>query len=407
MRGAVSLQSGSLPEGFTHIRTVSADLRSSHQNGADAGTELALALAKAAEFATEHETFDAFSKQFFVRFAVDTHFFMEVAKIRAFRVLWHAFGTAFGEESVAHVPILCETSFRSYSKLDPYVNLLRAGNEAFSAVLGGADVVTVHPHDVLTGTTPASVRFARNIQLVIKEETLVNKVLDPSAGSYFIETLTQELVEKAWALFLEIDEAGGYTSYVRDGKLEERLKELQTQRADDVSIGAKSLIGTNVYADLLTPALEETHGVQTEGRLAEPFEKLRADFGVNQPSTVLLTFGELKDFKPRADFVSGFLATGGIQSQWSPVFINVQAAIDWLAVEKPDYAIVCATPDVTKSVMEKLLSALPKGVLIDVAGNYEAEISKRWMDAGLNGFIYSGQNKIAKLNDIKKLVNRR
>ena len=201
VRGAVSLQSGSLPEGFTHIRTVSADLRSSHQNGADAGTELALALAKAAEFATEHETFDAFSKQFFVRFAVDTHFFMEVAKIRAFRVLWHAFGTAFGEESVAHVPILCETSFRSYSKLDPYVNLLRAGNEAFSAVLGGADVVTVHPHDVLTGTTPASVRFARNIQLVIKEETLVNKVLDPSAGSYFIETLTQELVEKAWALF--------------------------------------------------------------------------------------------------------------------------------------------------------------------------------------------------------------
>ena len=191
------------------------------------------------------------------------------------------------------------------------------------------------------------------------------------------------------------------------GTLEERLKELQTQRADDVSIGAKSLIGTNVYADLLTPALEETHGVQTEGRLAEPFEKLSADFGVNQPSTVLLTFGELKDFKPRADFVSGFLATGGIQSQWSPAFIDVQAAIDWLAVEKPDYAIVCATPDVTKSVMEKLLSALPKGVLIDVAGNYEAEISERWMDAGLNGFIYSGQNKIAKLNDIKKLVNRR
>ena len=247
------------------------------------------------------------------------------------------------------MPILCETSFRSYSKLDPYVNLLRAGNEAFSAVLGGADVVTVHPHDVLTGTTPASVRFARNIQLVIKEETLVNKVLDPSAGSYFIETLTQELVEKAWALFLEIDEAGGYTSYVRDGKLEERLKAVPAQRADDVSIGTKSLIGTNVYADLLTPALEKAHGVQTEGRLAEPFEKLRADFGVNQPSTVLLTFGELKDFKPRADFVSGFLATGGIQSQWSPAFIDVQAAIDWLAVEKPDYAIVCATPDVTKS----------------------------------------------------------
>ena len=144
-----------------------------------------------------------------MRFAVDTHFFMEIAKIRAFRVLWQALGTAFGETSVAHIPILSETSLRSYSKLDPYVNLLRAGNEAFSAVLGGADVITVHPHDVLTGTTPASVRYARNVQLVIKEETLVDKVIDPSGGSYFIETLTNELVEKAWDLFLEIDAAGG------------------------------------------------------------------------------------------------------------------------------------------------------------------------------------------------------
>ena len=148
---------------------------------------------------------------------------MEIAKIRAFRILWKALGKSFGETTVAHIPILTETSLRTYSKLDPYVNLLRAGNEAFSAVLGGADVITVHPHNVLTGPTPASIRYARNVQLVIKNETLVDKVIDPSGGSYFIETLTNELVEKAWKLFVEIDAAVDTTRMSRD-ELEQRLK---------------------------------------------------------------------------------------------------------------------------------------------------------------------------------------
>ena len=198
--GAVSVTDWSLPEGYSNVRTICADVRREHLGGADAVTELALAIAEGAETATAYKTFREFSDQFFVRFAIDTHFFMEIAKLRAFRILWKALGTSFGETSVGHIPILTETSLRTYSKLDPYVNLLRAGNEAFSAVLGGADVITVHPHDVLTGTTPASVRYARNVQLVIKNETLVDKVLDPSGGSYFIDTLTNELVEKAWEL---------------------------------------------------------------------------------------------------------------------------------------------------------------------------------------------------------------
>ena len=175
VRGAVSLRGGCLPEGYKNIRTNIADTRSAHLNGADAVTELALALAKGAETATTYKNFHEFSEQFFVRFAIDTHFFMEIAKIRAFRVLWKALGTSFGETKVGHIPILTETSLRTFSKLDPYVNLLRAGNEAFSAVLGGADVITVHPHNILTGVTPASIRYAQNVQLVIKNETLVDK----------------------------------------------------------------------------------------------------------------------------------------------------------------------------------------------------------------------------------------
>ena len=185
VKGALSVSDWSLSDKFPNIRIFGADLWTAHHKGADAVTELALALAQAATYAEKKAEFSDFANEYFVRFAVDTHFFMEIAKFRAFRVLWQAFGTAYDVAEVPAVPMIATTSLRSYSKLDPYVNLLRAGNGAFSAVLGGADVITVHPHDLLTGPSESSARFARNIQLVIKEETHADKVIDPAGGSYF------------------------------------------------------------------------------------------------------------------------------------------------------------------------------------------------------------------------------
>lgn len=403
VRGAVSLSADDFPEGYANIRTVCADVREVHYKGADAVTELALAIAEGAELAVDYDTFAEFSEQFFVRFAVDTHFFMEIAKPRAFRVLWKAVGTSFGETETAHIPIISETSLRSYSKLDPYVNLLRAGNEAFSAVLGGTDVITVHPHNVLTGMNPASIRYARNVQLVIKEETLVNKVVDPSGGSSFIETLTKELIEKAWKLFVEIDAAGGYKTYVASEAFQKHLEDRRIVYEKNVSKGTKSLVGTNVYADLSASALDIEGGIEVEGRFAEPFENLRAFFTTQQPKTVLITFGELKEFKPRVDFVNGFLATGGIRSVQSPTFKSATDANKWLEKEQPDYVIHCATNSMTEMVIDELLVGLPKGIVLDVAGKYEAALSDKWVGLGLNGFIFNGQDKIAKLMDIKNM----
>lgn len=396
VKGAISVSECTLSKGFSNLRTSGADLWIAHHKGADAVTELALALAQAANYADKQENFNNAAEDFFVHFAIDTHFFMEIAKLRAFRILWTAFCTAYKVVEAPYVPILTTTSLRSYSKLDPYVNLLRAGNEVFSAVLGGADVITVHPHDVLTGPSESSVRFARNIQLVIKEETQVDKVIDAAGGSYFIETLTSELVDKAWALFLEIEADGGYEIYVQNVQLEKLLD----KRRDQVAKGIKSLIGTNVYAELANTDYADWNGIAIEGRLAEPFENLRTKYGEKQPHTVLVTFGELNDFKPRADFVGGFLATGGIRSEWSPAFNDAQTAIDWLANEKPDYAIVCATPTLTASVMEQMLKKLPDNLILDAAGKYDAAITQQWLNAGLNGFVFSGQDKVQKLQEI-------
>jgi methylmalonyl-CoA mutase len=397
--GIIQVHEWTVPVGYKNIRTAGADLWKLHHEGADAVTELAITLSEASRISTEYESFQTFADNFFVRFPIDTHFFMEIAKLRAFRVLWQAFAQAFDIDEASKVPVLAVTSLRSFSKLDPYVNLLRASNETFAAILGGADIIQAHPHNILTGPNASSIRYSRNMQLVLKEETHVEKVLDPAGGSYYIEKLTEQLVDEAWKLFLEIESNGGIENFSESGQLQEKALKLQTEMAT----GKRSLIGTNVYADLTPTNFDDWNNIGSIQRMAEPFEKLRYRCRENQPKTVILTFGELKDFKPRADFVSGFLATGGIKSSWSPAFDAVDEAIEWLHREKPDYVIVCADDQIVSKIMITLLETLPEGIILDVAGKIDEETLRLGKEKGLNGMIFKGQNKIEKLHDILDL----
>ncbi|MCG7346561.1 methylmalonyl-CoA mutase family protein [Sporosarcina sp. ACRSL] len=394
--GIIQVSDWTIPVGYKNIRTEGVDLWQVHHEGADAVTELAIALSEASRIASGYESFQEFADNFFVRFPIDTHFFMEIAKLRAFRALWKAFTQAYDVDEPPYLPVLAVTSLRSFSKLDPYVNMLRAGNETFAAILGGADIIQAHPHNIVTGPNASSIRHSRNMQLVLKEETHVEKVLDPAGGSFFIETLTEELIEAAWKLFLDIESKGGITYFNESGKLQEQLSRRQTE----VATGKKSLIGTNVYAELNSTNFDDWKGIERVKRLAEPFETLRKMTSESQPKTTILTFGKLKDFKLRADFVTGFLASGGIRSNWSPAFENVEQAVKWLKQDKPDYIIVCGTDEIVKGVMDPLLEQLPAGILLDVAGKIEEETYSKWKQKGLNGMIFNGQNKIEKLQSI-------
>lgn len=399
--GVFSGEGVTIPADYTQLRTYDADLWTAHHQGADIVTELALTLSRAAAWMEQDASlsFEQLTDRFFVHYAIDTHFFMEIAKLRAFRKLWVAFASAYHCSEPKQVPILASTSLRSYSKLDVNVNLLRAGNEAFAAVLGGADIITVWPHDVLTGPTESSIRLARNIQLVIQEETHVNKVSDPANGSYFIETITDELVEKAWSTFLAIEEQGGYDAFIASSPFES----VRAERRRAVALRKSSLIGTNIYANLADTMDASWEGLQVDARLAEPFEELRQQALLQQPKTALLTFGQLKDFKPRADFVAGFLATGGIDALWSPAFETVQEAVEWLQKEAPHYVVVCASPSVTEDVMPSFLAQKPEDIVVDVAGKYAEEVSTAWQQAGLNDFIFAGQHLVEKLTEILKI----
>ncbi len=388
---------------FTHIRTQEINLVEEHLAGADAVTELALTLAKAAEEATNYSSFESFSKAAVVRYALDTEFFLEIAKLRAFRILWQTFAEAYGEDSYQTVPVYAENSLRTFSKLDEYVNLLRAGNEALAGVLGGVDTMSIYPHDILTGPTALSVRFARNLQLIIKEETYVDDVIDPAGGSYFVESLTNDFVELAWDLFLEIEAQGGYSQYKESGQLAKRLTEKREARELAVATNKKSLIGTNIYADLTTPAKDTEGAVTVSNRLAEPFESFRSHFENKQPEVVLLTFGQLKDFKPRADFVSGFLATAGIAAKQSPAFETVQAGRQWIEENQFDYGVICVSAKDTEEIVDELITDLPENKLIDVAGNYAEDVVSRWKAAGINDLVYQGQNRVEKIKALKEV----
>ncbi|MER2106675.1 MAG: methylmalonyl-CoA mutase family protein [Solibacillus sp.] len=380
---------------YPNVRTFAANTVAYHNDGANATQELAIALSLAAKQANEASDFDAFAAKFFVNFAVDTQFFTEIAKLRAFKVLWNAFTAAYGKEAQA-VPVAVETSVRSFSKLDVYVNLLRAGNEAFSAAIGGADLITVHPHDILTKVSDQSVRIARNVLLVTKEESHVLNVLDPAGGSYFVESLTADLVKDAWALFLDIERAGGIDAY----DIATPIAQVHAERIAAAEKRKTVLVGTNNYADPTeTVPAEENAQFADVKRLAIPFENLRKEFAANPVKTAILTFGELKNFKARADFVAGVFATAGVVPTQSEAFTSVEEAKAWLNNSDFDYVCVAATDEDTKEIVPALLDGKRATVILDAAGRYKEE-ADAWTAAGLNGFVFAGQNLVEKLQSV-------
>lgn len=385
---------------FPNVRSVSADTTVYHNEGANAVQELAYALALAAKFAEQEESFEAFSKKFFVIFAIDTQFFTEIAKLRAFKVLWKAFSSAYGVTDSVKIPTVAETSLRSFSKLDVYVNLLRSSNEALSGLIGGADLFTVHPHDVLTKPTEQSIRIARNVSLILKEETNVLKVTDPAGGSYFIESLTADFVKEAWALFLDIEAAGGMDEYIASGKLAEEVATTYHTRIKAASTRKQSLIGTNIYANPADVLEQDTNPLFADiKRIAVPFEKLRAEMTAADVKTGILALGSLKSSKPRADFVAGFLNTVGLVPEKSEPVATAEEAIAWLQATEAKYVVIAGSDDDTKALVPAILAAQPANVLIDVAGKFKDE-EEAWLANGLNGFIFAGQNIIEKLQSV-------
>jgi len=193
---------------------------------------------------------DSFAPRLSFFFAIGMNFFMEAAKLRAARLLWHRIMTEFGAENEKSKMLRthCQTSGVSLQEQDPYNNVIRTAYEAMSAVLGGTQSLHTNALDeAIALPTDFSARIARNTQLILQEETGVTNVVDPLAGSYYVEKLTHDLAEKAWELIEEVEGMGGMTRAVESGMPKLRIEETAATRQAMIDRGDEVIVGVNKY----------------------------------------------------------------------------------------------------------------------------------------------------------------
>jgi methylmalonyl-CoA mutase len=269
--------------------------------GATVVQELAFALSIGNEYLSKLtdiglKTDDIAGRMQFV-FGIGSGYFMEIAKLRAARLLWAKIVEAYqpGNKECSGMFIHAVTTQWNRTLYDPHVNMLRSATESMSAILGGVDSLEIKPFDSAYAPPSAfSLRNARNIQIILKEEAYFDKVVDPAAGSYYLENLTHNIAERAWGLFLETEDKGGYTEAFKTGFIQEIIAKTASQRLHDIDTEQEVLVGTNQYEnnneqiDAKIASSLETGSRQEEGyarpirlfRGAVEFEKQRIKKGV-------------------------------------------------------------------------------------------------------------------------------
>ena len=222
--------------------------------GATLVQELAFTLADGREYVraalAKGLNVDDFAGRLSFFFAIGMNFFMEIAKLRAARLLWSSIMEDFKPQKASSLMLRthCQTSGVSLQEQDPYNNVVRTAYEALSAVLGGTQSLHTNALDeAMALPTDFSARIARNTQLILQHETGITKVVDPLAGSYYIESLTNELAEKAWALMEEVEKLGGMTRAVAEGLPKRLIEEAATKRQAAVDRGEEVIVGVNRY----------------------------------------------------------------------------------------------------------------------------------------------------------------
>ena len=227
-----------------------------HQAGGCAVTELAVVIAKAVCYlealAARGEPVEAIARSMVFHFSVGGHFFMETAKLRAARLMWNRVLESYGcEKAAPDLEIHARTGLFNKTRKDPYVNLLRTTTEALAGVLAGVDVLTVGSFDeCLREPDGFSRRISRNTHIILGEECEMRRTIDPAGGSWYLESLTDELAREGWSRFQEIMGMGGYVEAFRGGKIRDFCEGARKENLKWVQQRRKSLVGTNVYANL-------------------------------------------------------------------------------------------------------------------------------------------------------------
>ena len=362
---------------------------------------------------------DLAAKKIKFNMGVSENYFMELAKFRAARMLWAQIVKQYEPkcDCACKMCVNAVTSEYNQTLFDSYVNLLRSQTEAMSAALAGVHSMVVTPFDVTyEAPTDFSERIARNQQLLLKEECHFNTVVDPGAGSYYVEHLTDSLAVEGWKIFLKVEEEGGFLAAVKAGTIQDDINATNVKRHGDAAKRKEFLLGTNQFPNFT----EKSEGKRAIGcgcccgkakdssesafkaisstRLAADFEDLRIHTEETKvPVAFMLTIGNLAMRQARAQFSCNFLACAGYKVIDNLGFKTVEEGVDAALEAKADIVVICSSDD------EYAEYAIPAFKYLDGRAMFVVAGAPACMDdlkaAGIENFIHVRCNVLETLKE--------
>ncbi len=350
---------------FPNFKALSINAQHFHNGGATTVQELAFTISSAVEYVVrllEKEiSLESILKHTQFIMAIGSSYFMEIAKLRALRIMWSkaisAFDEKMGPKAKAYIHAM--SSLWNKSIFDPYVNMLRTTTETMSAALGGADIISVLAFDkVYKYENDFSSRIAQNQQILIKEEAHFNKVVDPAGGSYYIENLTASLIKYSWELFNKVEDIGGFAKAVESDFVKNEITISANKFYEAAAKRKLNILGTNQFPnqqefmadEIEIQPKEKAPGIAL-GRLAEQFDKLRLQTELyfketrKRPKVLILSFGNLAMRKARAGFISNFFAIVAYENIEIENVKNIEEALNLINNHKAEITVFCSSDD--------------------------------------------------------------
>ncbi|MBE0675925.1 MAG: methylmalonyl-CoA mutase small subunit [Bacteroidales bacterium] len=407
-------------EPMPSMRVINVNAANFNNAGADIVRELAFGLALGNEYMAQltERGIDASlaSSKMGFTFGIGSNYFMEIAKLRAARMLWATIVKGYGSASPASgkMNILAVTSEWNKTVYDPYVNMLRTQTEAMSAALGGTDTLLVNPFNhTFSKPDDFAERIARNQQLLLREEAHFDKVADPAAGSWYIENLTAMVADAAWKLFLEVEKKGGFLAALMQGFIQASVEEIASKRRGDIEKRREVFLGSNQYPNTKEimsatidmkkafPGKPETENSVVKPlrlfRGAEEFEKLRvtAEKSSRRPSVFILAAGNPAMRLARSQFTANFFGCGGYQiidnGGYKTVAEGVKAAVSAAAT----IVVLCSSDEEYATLAPEAFELLGGRSIFVVAG--APECMEELKAKGITRFISIRSNVLETL----------
>ena len=373
---------------YKHVRIVTVAGQTFGNSGSTIVEELAFTLSAGHDYLVRLTDagldVDAAARKLRFSFSVSSNYFMEIAKFRAARMLWANIVKGYGpaKNCACKMQIHAETSRWNQTVYDPYVNMLRGTTEAMSATIAGVHSLEVMPFDAsFENPTEFSKRIARNVELLLKNESHFDQVVDPAGGSYYVENLTQSIAAEAWKLFLEIEEKGGYTEAYKAGLIVERIKASAAAKDKNIATRRQTLLGANQYPNFTEVAgkeitAESVTRKQAEGNVLVPYRgamafeemRLHVDRSGKEPKAFMLTCGNLGMARARSQFSCNFFACAGIKVIDNTYFKSIEEGVKAALESKAQIVVVCASDDDYAEAAPKIKELLCGKAILVVAG---------------------------------------